>query len=113
MDVVLLWFRCKDKNCNLVPIKNKREMIDRYWRHGKSIQESYKQRIFMRYVEGNYRRLYFGDVTLFDCKYGTVVLFDPQDLMDTQINSSFYPLEDKEICNQCLQRIKNEGALFQ
>ena len=112
MDVVLLWFQCNNPKCNYIPVKTKEDKV-RYWREGKSITEGARPRTFARYTEGNYRRMYNGDVTVFDCKYGTIVLFDMQELMPESFNSNVYPIKDKEMCNQCLQRIKNEGVLFQ
>lgn len=111
MDVALLWFKCKDKDCNYIPIKTKRVKIKQYWRHGYSLEDAKRQRLFMRYVEGSYIRRDNGDVIIFECKYGSIYLYDALDRQDC--NDYFNPIENKELCNPCIERLKNEGALFQ
>jgi hypothetical protein len=110
MDVTLLWFECKNPDCNYIPVKTKQDKIKRYWCHGQSVQDTKRPRMFMRYVEGYHRYLNSGDLIVFDCKYGTVNMFD----RDTEhVNSYYYPIKDKELCAPCIEMLKNEGALFQ
>lgn len=111
MDVTLLWFKCKDKDCNYVEWKSKKDKIKRAWKHGESIMKNARQRFFMRYVEGNYVRRDDGDVIIFECKYGSIYMYDKFEKHNC--NNYFNPIEDKESCDVCIERIKNEGALFQ
>lgn len=113
MDVTLLWFSCKNKDCNFIPLKTKKEKVKRAWRYGKSIQDSARPRAFMRYVEGNYIRKDNGDVLIFECKYGSILMYDAHDSRKETPNHYINPITDKEECDVCKKRMKNEGALFQ
>lgn len=112
MEIVDLWFRCKNADCGLVPLKTKKDKI-KYWREGKSITESARQRLFMRAVEGY--RLYRkdGELVLFVCKYGTIILYNSDAETFAEMNNHYHnPIENKEMCNPCLQKIENEKRLM-
>lgn len=112
MEVVDLWFRCKNADCGLIPLKTKKEK-KKYWKEGKSIQESARRRLFMRAVEGF--RLYRkdGELILFICKYGEIILYNSDAKTFAQMNNHYHnPIEDKETCNPCLQKIENEKRLM-
>lgn len=113
MDVALLWFQCKEKDCNYIPLQTKKDKIKRAWRFGESITKCARQRLFMRYVEGNYVKKDNGDVIIFYCKYGDITLLDMHASLKEVVNGYYNPIKDKESCGVCIQRIKNEGALFQ
>lgn len=112
MQVIDLWFECKDANCMLIPLKTKKEKR-KYWREGKSINNSARRRRFMRAVEGY--RLYRndGNLVLFVCKYGEIIILNLKAEKFSQL-PNFYdnPIKDVETCNVCLKRIANEGRLF-
>lgn len=110
MDVALLWFKCKNKDCDYIPVKTKKDKIKKYWRHGESLQNAKRQIFFMRYVEGNYIRKDNGDILIFSCKYGDIYMYDKFEKHDC--NNFLNPIENEESCNRCIKRIKNEGALF-
>jgi hypothetical protein len=111
MDVTLLWFECKNPECNYIPVKTKQDKIKRYWRHGQSLEDAKRPRMFMRYAEGSYQRLDNGNVLMFHCKYGSICMYDQ---FETQtVNSYYTPLKNVEMCNPCIEMLQNEGALFQ
>lgn len=112
MEIVDLWFKCKNPDCNLIPLKTKKEK-KKYWREGKSITETARQRLFMRQVEGF--RLYRnnGELVLFVCKYGDIILYNSNVETFAQMNNHYHnPIENKEMCNPCIQKIDNEKRLM-
>ena len=111
MDVTLLWFQCSNPDCGYIPLKTKKDKIQRAWRYGKSITENARARMFMRYVEGYYVRKENGNLLLFECKYGSIVMYDGSEIQIC--NNYSFPIKDKEMCQPCLNKIKNERALYQ
>lgn len=109
-DVALLWFMCKNPNCNFIPIRTKKEKIKRYWQHGNSIQLSARARVFMRYVEGHYQWLDSGNLLIFNCKYGRICMYDHFDTQD--VNGFISPIKGQIICDQCITKIDNERRLM-
>lgn len=110
MDVTLLWFKCKNPSCDYIPLKSKKDKIERAWKHGESIQNSKRPRYFMRYVEGYYLYKNNGDLIFYVCKHGTICMYDAN---ESQIcNDYFNPLENMELCQPCIDKLHNEKVLF-
>ena len=105
MDVVMLWFRCKNKDCGLVGERDKIAYRQHKIRQVKDIETS--QRRFMRHVQGS--RIYKGDDTYFRCKYGDICLWSHDD----NANSYIYTLDNVEECSTCIKKHNNEKMLFQ
>ena len=113
MEIVDLWFRCKNADCGLIPLKTKKEK-KKYWREGKSIQESARQRLFMRAVEGY--RLYRkdGDLVIFVCRYGNIIIYNADAETFAEMNNHYHnPIENAEMCNPCIKKLNNDKVLFQ
>lgn len=111
MDVRLLWFRCKNPDCNHVRDMPKKEKVKRFWRHGQSIQQSAHRLHFMRYVQGEILKRNEGNQIIFVCKYGEIVLYDTEP--DAIFHGYYYPIEDAELCNPCINKQSNDKVLFQ
>lgn len=105
-DVTLLWFACKNADCNYVS-------LEAYKRNKKAhvpLNTGARKRIFMRYVEGHYERKDNGNLMFFNCKYGRICMYDQYNTQD--VNSFLNPVVDKEICDVCRQRVINDKVLF-
>lgn len=103
MDVTLLWFQCKNPDCNYVPVKTKKEKIKRYWKHGLSLESGKRPRRFMRYVEGTYR--WVNELLLYECKYGTILMHNTEN-SDMPVNSYAFPILDGELCQPCQKQME-------
>lgn len=113
MDVIDLWFMCKNADCDYIPLKTKKEKT-RYWRDGLSIMNSARKRCFMRMVEGYRVYRNNNDLVLFVCKYGDIIIFNAKpELFPDMANDWINPIKDKELCNPCINRINNEKRLLQ
>ena len=108
MDVVLLWFRCKNPDCDFVPELTPKQ---KKWlrEDGKSKQVYARQRRFMRHVVGIRRYRNNGDRVIFECKYGNIVIYDSESSL---FNDSYNPIENAELCTLCQKKIENERRLF-
>lgn len=108
MDVILLWFKCKNPNCGFIECKTKKQKV-KQWKYGYSIYSEPRQRYFMRYVQGERQFRDSGMITFFICKYGNICLYDEFDRH--MINSYINAIEDREECNVCINRENNERLL--
>lgn len=108
MDVVLLWFRCKNPDCDYVPDMTRKQK-NKITKEGKSLMSEKKQRRFMRQVEGY--RLYRnnGNRVIFVCKYGEILLYD---INSSLFNDALYPIENQELCGNCIRKAENDRRLF-
>lgn len=110
MEVTPLWFQCKNENCDYIPLKTKKQKV-KFWKEGESITRDKRQRKFMRNVEGF--RLYSRDVEIitFQCKYGSILLYDGNPDSTQWVNSHVSPITDKEECAVCITKHENERLM--
>lgn len=108
MDVVLLWFRCKNPDCDFVPSMTRKQKLS-LMKDGKSKMSEKRQRRFMLPIAGVRRYRNNGDRVIFECKYGDIVIYDKE---SSKFNDAYYPIENKELCGMCVRKIENEKRLF-
>ena len=111
MEALDLWFKCKNRDCGLIPYKTKTEKVKRAWKHGLSVASASRQRLFMRGVEGFYHYKNHGDRIEFETKYGLILIYESNDTGEF-INSTMYPIDGQEECAVCIKKKINERALF-